>query len=112
MNRRKQSSKLGSGRRLVGAIVALAGLLPLAATARADALPVWELNGTQNRILIMGSIHFLRAEDQPLADELFNHRKGDPWPEIVFRTLCRHTVRHFQLDLDLQSGRLPFEHRV
>lgn len=72
MNRRKQSSKPGSNRRLVGAIVALASLLPLATVARADALPVWELNGTQNRILIMGSIHFLRAEDQPLADELFD----------------------------------------
>jgi hypothetical protein len=32
MNRRKQSSKRGSNRQLVGAIVALAGLLPLAAS--------------------------------------------------------------------------------
>lgn len=72
MNRREQSSGTGSGRQIVRVIVALAGLLPLATTARADALPVWELNGTQNRILIMGSIHFLRAEDQPLAEGLFD----------------------------------------
>jgi uncharacterized protein YbaP (TraB family) len=72
MNRREQFPGAGSGRQLVHVIVALAGLLPLATTARADALPVWELNGTQNRILIMGSIHFLRAEDQPLADGLID----------------------------------------
>jgi hypothetical protein len=35
--------------------------------AAAPALPLWELTGTSNRILVLGSIHFLRAEDYPLA---------------------------------------------
>ncbi len=33
-----------------------------------DKLPVWKLQNTDNRVLIMGSVHFLRAEDYPLPD--------------------------------------------
>lgn len=49
---------------------ALPRLLLLAATlvatgARA-ALPLWELEGTASRIRLLGSIHFLRADDYPL----------------------------------------------
>lgn len=36
-------------------------------SAAAAALPLWEITGTSNRILVLGSIHFLRAEDYPLA---------------------------------------------
>ena len=32
----------------------------------AAAVPLWEITGTQNRILLLGSVHFLRAEDYPL----------------------------------------------
>ena len=32
----------------------------------AFAVPLWEIEGTDNRILLLGSIHFLRAEDSPL----------------------------------------------
>jgi uncharacterized protein YbaP (TraB family) len=35
--------------------------------AAAPALPLWELTGTSNRISLLGSIHFLRAADYPLA---------------------------------------------
>ncbi|MEQ1801223.1 MAG: TraB/GumN family protein [Gammaproteobacteria bacterium] len=35
--------------------------------AAAPALPLWELTGTSNRIVLLGSIHFLRAADYPLA---------------------------------------------
>lgn len=49
------------------------GLRPLALlllafhAAAAPTLPLWELTGTSNRILVLGSIHFLRAGDYPLA---------------------------------------------
>lgn len=72
MNGLERSSGVSLGRRLVPLIVALASLLTLTTAARADALPVWELHGTRNRILIIGSIHFLRAKDYPLADELID----------------------------------------
>ncbi len=35
--------------------------------ATAAALPLWELTGTSNRITVLGSIHFLRPADYPLA---------------------------------------------
>ncbi|MEO7386847.1 MAG: TraB/GumN family protein [Gammaproteobacteria bacterium] len=41
-------------------------LLGLQAAA-AQALPLWELTGTSNRIMVLGSIHLLRAGDYPLA---------------------------------------------
>ena len=34
--------------------------------ANAADVPVWELEGTHNRFLLLGSIHFLRASDYPL----------------------------------------------
>jgi len=43
-------------------------LLVLALQSSAvPALPLWELTGTSNRIMLLGSIHFLRATDYPLA---------------------------------------------
>ncbi len=72
MNGLERWSGLDLGRRLVPLIVVLASLLPLNPAARAGTLPLWELHGTRNRILIMGSIHFLRAKDHPLADELID----------------------------------------
>jgi len=32
----------------------------------ATAVPLWEIEGTNNRIRLLGSVHFLRAEDHPL----------------------------------------------
>jgi len=32
----------------------------------ATAVPLWEIEGTVNRIRLLGSVHFLRAEDHPL----------------------------------------------
>jgi len=58
---------LPSRRRLASA--ALAMLVTAAAlwTQAASALPLWELTGTRNHIMVLGSIHLLRAADYPLA---------------------------------------------
>ncbi len=57
---------LPSRRRLASA--ALAMLVTAAAlwTRAAPALPLWELTGTRNHIMVLGSIHLLRATDYPL----------------------------------------------
>lgn len=38
--------------------------------AHSDALALWELQGTKNRIMLLGSVHYLRASDYPLASEI------------------------------------------
>jgi len=38
--------------------------------AHSDALALWELQGTKNRIMLLGSVHYLRADDYPLASEI------------------------------------------
>lgn len=44
----------------------------------ATALPLWELESTSNRIRLLGSIHFLRAEDYPLPSEIDDtYREAD-----------------------------------
>jgi uncharacterized protein YbaP (TraB family) len=45
--------------------ILLAALL-LAAFAKADPLPLWELETDNGRVFMMGSVHFLRASDYPL----------------------------------------------
>ena len=35
--------------------------------AFADALPLWEIQGTSNRVFLLGSVHFLRSTDYPLS---------------------------------------------
>lgn len=39
---------------------------------RASALPLWELEGSDNRVHILGSVHFLRAQDYPLPDRIMD----------------------------------------
>jgi uncharacterized protein YbaP (TraB family) len=41
-------------------------LLCLITLSAANALPLWEIQGTENRIRLLGSIHFLRSQDFPL----------------------------------------------
>ena len=55
--------------RLGLASLALAMLVTAAAfwAPAAPALPLWELTGTRNTIMVLGSIHLLRATDYPLA---------------------------------------------
>jgi uncharacterized protein YbaP (TraB family) len=43
-------------------------LLVLSSNAFGGSLPIWELEGTSNRVLLMGSVHFLRASDYPLPN--------------------------------------------
>ena len=38
----------------------------LTALTSANALPLWEIQGTENRIRLLGSVHFLRPQDYPL----------------------------------------------
>jgi uncharacterized protein len=38
----------------------------LGPTVSAEKLPIWELDGTQNKIILLGSIHYLRPSDYPL----------------------------------------------
>ena len=56
-----------------GVVTAMAAVIALSvSSAHADEkLPVWELENTQGRILLMGSVHFLRPQDYPLPDGLF-----------------------------------------
>lgn len=49
-----------------GILLAGIALLLAATAARADRLPLWELEGAHNHVAILGSIHFLRADAQPL----------------------------------------------
>ncbi len=48
-------------------VLVLALWLPVS-TALADKLPIWEIEGNSNRVLLMGSIHFLRSSDYPLPE--------------------------------------------
>ena len=45
-------------------------LLLLSAAATAGPLPLWEIESADNRVLIMGSVHFLRPSDYPLRPGL------------------------------------------
>lgn len=54
---------------LLQIILACAAALATA-SAYAGKLPLWELEGTEGRVLLMGSVHFLRSTDYPLPAEL------------------------------------------
>ncbi len=41
-------------------------ILLLQVASAAELLPAWELKGTKNRFILIGSVHFLRASDYPL----------------------------------------------
>ncbi len=51
-------------------LLSLGICLACQASLARDKLPVWELENTDNRVLIMGSVHFLRSDDYPLPDGL------------------------------------------
>lgn len=48
-------------------------LLAASAALRADehALPLWQLEGIENRVYLLGSVHLLRASDYPLPAEIY-----------------------------------------
>ena len=50
---------------------ALAWLL-LVGQCVAGELPIWELEGSDNRVLLMGSVHYLRPADYPLPEGITN----------------------------------------
>lgn len=55
----------------------------------AVALPLWELEGTRNRIQLLGSIHVLRAEDYPLPRAMIDaYRQAD----IIVMELVLDTI--------------------
>jgi uncharacterized protein YbaP (TraB family) len=52
-------------------LVLTMGMLATSAT-HAQALPVWKLTGIDNDIYLLGSVHFLRQQDYPLAPEIMS----------------------------------------
>jgi uncharacterized protein YbaP (TraB family) len=69
--------------RLIRALAALLACLP----AVAPALPLWEIEGSGGRVWLLGSVHFLRADDYPL-------------PPALDRVLAAADVIYLELDLD------------
>ena len=61
-----------AGLKTAGAwLISLSLTLACQTSLARDKLPVWELENTDNRVLILGSVHFLRASDYPLPDGVF-----------------------------------------
>ena len=58
-------AKLSNRRVLVHLQIAWLCLLT-SAPAYSDQLPLWELESDRNQVMVMGSVHFLRASDYPL----------------------------------------------
>ena len=62
-----------------GILVAL--LVAVSSGTRADevghALPLWQLNGDQNRVYMLGSIHLLREQDYPIPSRLYDRAYED-----------------------------------
>jgi uncharacterized protein YbaP (TraB family) len=63
-------------------------ILLLSSQAFAGKLPLWELGGTSNRVLLMGSVHFLRSSDYPL-------------PEAM--TAAYQQADHLYMEIDMDS---------
>jgi uncharacterized protein YbaP (TraB family) len=42
----------------------------LAISSSLNALPLWEIQGTDNKIFLLGSVHLLRAQDYPLPSKI------------------------------------------
>jgi uncharacterized protein YbaP (TraB family) len=57
-------------RRLGFTVVISVFYLLVAVQVQAQALPMWKIEGTSNHIYLLGSIHFLRAEDHPLPSAM------------------------------------------
>jgi uncharacterized protein YbaP (TraB family) len=53
-------------------ILQLLLLTIISSSAVAGKLPIWEIEGTSNRVLLMGSIHYLRQADYPLPDSMLH----------------------------------------
>jgi uncharacterized protein YbaP (TraB family) len=66
--------------------IATFGIAWLFSASPVGALPLWEIQGTSNRIHLLGSIHFLRPQDFPL-------------PEAITRALTDADVVIMELDL-------------
>lgn len=45
-------------------------LLLCATVTQADQVPLWELDTNGNKVFVLGSVHFLRSSDYPLAAEI------------------------------------------
>jgi uncharacterized protein YbaP (TraB family) len=66
--------------------IATVGIAWLFSASPVGALPLWEIQGTSNRIQLLGSIHFLRPQDFPL-------------PEAITQALTDADVVVMELDL-------------
>jgi uncharacterized protein YbaP (TraB family) len=61
---------ISKGDRNLLSYISVATLVLCARVAGADPLPLWEIESGGNRLLIMGSVHFLRSGDYPLPAEI------------------------------------------
>ncbi|MDH4071921.1 MAG: TraB/GumN family protein [Gammaproteobacteria bacterium] len=57
--------------RLPALLVAIFVLAPPAPADDGHALPLWQVNGTRNRVYLLGSIHLLREQDHPLPAAIY-----------------------------------------
>ena len=73
----------------------------LIACKAAFAIPLWEIEGTDNRILLLGSIHFLRAGDSPLPRAIYDaYRKADIIVmELAMDSIDPAEIRHVHQEL-------------
>jgi len=60
-------------RNLFGGILTCMAVLSAPASADDEQmLPIWQVDGGQNRIFLLGSIHLLREQDHPLPGEIYD----------------------------------------
>ena len=71
----------------VPAILSAVLLSLLAAAAQAHPVSLWRLDGQENRVYLLGSVHLLRPEDYPL-------------PEVVYEAYEDAEVLIMELDVD------------
>lgn len=60
-------------RKIFGGILTSMAMLsaPVSAADGEQMLPIWQVDGGQNRIFLLGSIHLLREQDHPLPGEIY-----------------------------------------
>jgi uncharacterized protein YbaP (TraB family) len=74
-------------------------LLCVTAIPGAYGLPLWEIGGTQNRIRLLGSIHFLRPQDFPLPKTIMDaYREAD----VLVMELDMSNLDPFEVQKTLQ----------
>ncbi len=74
-------------------------LLCLTALSGANAVPLWEIQGTENRIRLLGSVHFLRPQDFPLPKAITDAYHD---ADVVVMELDLSTLDPFEIQQIMQ----------